>query len=63
MAVITFIGSNSHARSGLTDDLAATAGKKVYRVKSSSREDLKKGLIDMTESLAGLQLKDGRLSG
>ena len=63
VAVITFIGSNSHARSGLTDDLAATAGKKVYRVKSSSREDLKKGLIDMTESLAGLQLKDGRLSG
>ena len=52
IAVITFTGNNSHARSGLTDDLAETAGKKVYRVKSSSREDLKKGLIEVTESLA-----------
>lgn len=52
VAVITFTGNNSHARSGLTDDLAESAGKPVFRVKSASREDLKRGLIEMTETLA-----------
>ena len=52
VAVITFTGNNSHARSGLTDDLAESAGKMVFRVKSASREDLKKGLIEVTDSLA-----------
>ena len=52
VAVITFTGNNSHARSGLTDDLAESAGKAVFRVKSASREDLKRGLIEVTEALA-----------
>jgi hypothetical protein len=52
VAVITFTGNNSHARSGLTDDLTESAGKTVFRVKSASREDLKRGLIEVAEALA-----------
>ena len=52
VAVITFTGHNSHALSGLTDILSDTADKQVFRVPSSSRDDLKNGLIELTEALA-----------
>jgi hypothetical protein len=52
VAVITFTGHNSHALSGLTYILSDTAEKQVHRVSSSSRDDLKNGLIAVTEALA-----------
>jgi hypothetical protein len=52
VAVITFTGHNSHALSGLTDILSDTADKQVHRISSSSRDDLKNGLIEVTEALA-----------